>query len=48
MLDTLFWYTGLVVWTFIVFGWAAMLYCTVRDKWSRSVRQQGPQRVNAK
>jgi hypothetical protein len=32
MLDTLFWYTGLVAWIFIVFGWAAMLYCTVRDK----------------
>ena len=30
MFDTLFWYTGLVAW--IVFGWAAMLYCTVRDK----------------
>jgi len=32
MLDTLFWYTGLVAWIFIVFGWAAMLYCTARDK----------------
>ncbi|WP_426527871.1 hypothetical protein [Bradyrhizobium sp. McL0615] len=26
MLDTVFWYTGLVAWIFIVFGWAAMLY----------------------
>jgi hypothetical protein len=32
MLDTLFWYTGLVAWIFIVFGWAAMLYCTAPDK----------------
>jgi hypothetical protein len=32
MFDTVFWYTNLVGWIFIVFGWAAMLYCTARDK----------------
>jgi hypothetical protein len=26
------WYTGLVVWISIVFGWGAMLYGNVRDK----------------
>jgi hypothetical protein len=32
MLDALFWYTGMVVWMFIVFGWLSMLYCVARDR----------------
>jgi hypothetical protein len=32
MLDTLFWYIGMVAWIVVAFNWAAMLYCTVRDK----------------
>jgi hypothetical protein len=32
MLDALFWYTGLVAWGFIVFGWGAMFYGNVRDR----------------
>jgi len=32
MLDTLFWYTGLITWIVIVFGWAAMLYAKAEDR----------------
>jgi hypothetical protein len=32
MLDALFWYTGLIAWIFIVFGWLSILYETARDR----------------
>lgn len=38
MIDALFWYTGLVVWTSIVFGAAAML---VVEAYDRSILRDG-------
>ncbi len=32
MIDTLFWYTGLIAWMFLVFGWGAMLWGRVQDR----------------
>jgi hypothetical protein len=32
MLDALFWYTGLIAWVVIVFGWLSMLYIKMREK----------------
>ena len=32
VLDALFWWTGLVVWLIILFGWASILYIDARDR----------------
>jgi hypothetical protein len=32
MLNALFWYTGLIFWTLIVFGWLSILCVGIRDK----------------
>jgi len=41
MIDALFWYTGLIAWILIAFGWLSNFYIHVRDRVTMTRSEKG-------